>query len=458
MLATYLRGLLLSSLLLTPAAWPAPTVAEVDCSTHPLQDAIDAAHPGSVIRLTGWCEGHFTVDKDLTILGAPAVLSGIGDGTVLTLTNGTTPPLIYLKDLEIRNGGLGPTDLTAPMAAGGLLLLNSASEPLIAQLENVTIADNTLPGNDGDAFGACGVGTSGPVKLTLRNSAIINNGISNISLDGHVIGGLHLGLQGYLQLYNTELSGNFNLTDGGSSGGLECYGHCIMQGGHISDNETGSDSGSSGAGFTVWRDGFLLMEGVRVQDNRSSWDTSVAGGGVILGHAVLKHTQIRNNQLLGTGDTDGSGGLLVQGGVLEMMDSAIRGNWAPGVYHRGAAGLTVRGNARASLLRTTIRDNLASLSPTGANAGALLVSDDSQFYGNEVIIRNNEGQTGSVHIGEQARVILTGSRVQGNLGLITGGIWLDDTASPPGEVLLFNTSLINNTPDNCSGFTDPACL
>ncbi|MBW3164681.1 right-handed parallel beta-helix repeat-containing protein [Ferrimonas balearica] len=436
------------------AAFAADTV---DCASDSLQTAIDAAPAGTVLNLTGLCEGHFTIDKDLTLQGQPAVLSGTGNGAVLTLTNGSTAPRVTLRDLELRNGGQGATDPAALMNAGGLLLLNTASEPLLAQLERVTIADNTLPGNDGDAFGACGIGTAGPVQLTVLDSIISDNGIRNASLDRTVVGGILIGPQGRLTLVGSELSGNFNLTDGGGSGGLDCAGHCTMLGGSIHDNDTGSDAGSTGAGFTVQRDAFLLMDGVRVQDNRSDWDTAVAGGGVILGHAVLKNTDIRNNRIVPTGDTDGSGGLLVQGGVLEMIDGSLRGNLAPGSVHRGAAGLTVRSAAQASLLRTTIRDNQALAGPDGSNAGAVLVSDDSRFYGDALVIRANEGQAGAMRIGAGSRAVLNHSRVQSNVGLVTGGILLDGSASPVGEVLLFDTRVFGNSPDNCSGFSDPAC-
>ncbi|MBY5992392.1 hypothetical protein [Ferrimonas balearica] len=450
------RWLLLAILSSLSPALMAASADSVDCATEPLQGAIDAAEPGSVLTLQGLCEGHFTIDKDLTLKGASAQLVGIDDGPVLTLKNGATAPRVQLMDLTVRDGGASLYFTEDPFSAGGVLILNEVADPLVVLMDRITLTDNTVPANE-EATGAGGIATRGPVYLTIRDSVVSNNGVRNASLDRTIVGGILLGPQGRLVMFDTELLGNFNLTDGGGSGGLDCAGHCVMVGGQITDNQTGSDSTNSGAGFTVRQDGFLLMKGVGVQDNRSDWDTLVAGGGVVMGHAVLSDTQVRDNHLVPTGDSDGAAGLLVHGGVLEMVDSTVQGNRAPGIYHRGAAGLTASDRARVTLTRTAFRDNQAALTPSGTNAGAIMLSDDSRLSGSDVTVRQNGGQVGGIRVGEGTRLVLDGSRVQGNLGDQAGGIWRDSTASTPGEILLLDTRVFNNTPNDCSGFTSPAC-
>ncbi len=446
----------LSASLCAIPAFSAPSALEVDCAQQPLQAVIDAAEAGSVLTLTGQCDGHFTIDKDLTLRGSPAVLAGTGAGTVLTLRSAGNAPKVQLTDLTIRNGGGAQGAAEATLTAGGLLLLNALAEPMLVELNRVTIADNRLP-DDEEVSGAGGLATQGPVALAVREGAIVNNGIRNGNLDQFIVGGVLLGTEGDLVLFNTDLVGNFNLTDGGGSGGLDCAGHCIVLSGQIRENRSGQDSGGSGGGFTVRRGGTLLMQDVRVQDNESDWDTAAAGGGVILGQAVLRHTEIRDNRLSSSGDTQGAGGLLVSGGVLEMADSTLSGNRAPGVEHQGAAGLTADAGARVSLLRTIFRNNQASVEVTGRNAGALWLADGSQLAGREVMIRQNEGQTGGAYLGNGSRLVLIDSRVQGNLGAVAGGIWRDDAAELPGSLLLIDSRILNNDPDNCQGFTDPAC-
>src|SRR3954453_2619947 len=84
--------------LLAPAASAAPRtchVANLRAGTSSagaggnLQRAIDAADPGSTLRVTGRCVGTFAIDKRLTVRGrstdrfARPTLAGDGTGSVL---------------------------------------------------------------------------------------------------------------------------------------------------------------------------------------------------------------------------------------------------------------------------------------------------------------------------------------------------------------------------------------
>ena len=73
-------------------------------SANVLQDAIDKAPAGSILRLpAGVYEGKITIDKPLSIIGKEdgVIIDGMGEGTVIT----TEGSFITLKNLVIINSG-----------------------------------------------------------------------------------------------------------------------------------------------------------------------------------------------------------------------------------------------------------------------------------------------------------------------------------------------------------------
>jgi nitrous oxidase accessory protein len=85
-----------------------------------LQTAIAGSQPGDVLLLSaGTYPGPFVIDHSVTLQGVPgAVLDGMGQGTVVTLTGDD----ITLKGLEItRSGGRGE-DMDEPARQRDLCL------------------------------------------------------------------------------------------------------------------------------------------------------------------------------------------------------------------------------------------------------------------------------------------------------------------------------------------------
>src|SRR4051812_14835790 len=108
-----LAALVLSSLALAPSAG-----AAVDCFVKnksragtytDLQEAIDDANSGNVLRVKGTCTGTFDIDKNLRIRGGStnlATLDGNGEGTVVTVESTVHVVLGFLVII----GGLAAED------------------------------------------------------------------------------------------------------------------------------------------------------------------------------------------------------------------------------------------------------------------------------------------------------------------------------------------------------------
>ena len=79
-------------------------IITVQLAAHPLQEAIDRAPAGAVIRLSaGTLRGNLHIDKPLTLIGVPdsTRIEGEGNGTVITITS----PYVTLKNLTITHSG-----------------------------------------------------------------------------------------------------------------------------------------------------------------------------------------------------------------------------------------------------------------------------------------------------------------------------------------------------------------
>ncbi len=429
--------------LLSPAL-AAVSADPVDCATTPLQEAIDAAEPGSVLTLSGLCTGNFEIDKDLTLKGSPATLDGESQGPVLTVSGNATAPRVWLQDLTLQHGGTYVETLESNYSAGGLLLANAGSATMVVTLERVTLADNAFH-FDEDSAGAGGIATLGPVALTLRDTTLVRNGGIGPD-DNRVVGGIRLGALGQLVMFDSHLIDNENNGDGNGSGGIDCFGHCVILGGSMTGNYAGRDSAAGGA-FTVRTDGYLFLQDALIEGNRSDSFGSGAGGGAVFGRAEILGTRIQNNQ--GDGDRPTAGGLYVAGGSLLLQDSQLSGNAAG----NGSGGLTLdRSGASAQILDTQFNANQGEVGGIDLNSGTLLQASDVKLTRNQALV-------GAIRLGEAALLTLMESRVQNNRGEEAGGIQVVDPAQggAAGQVLLLDTRVFNNTPTDCSGFTDPAC-
>ena len=133
-----------------------------------LQEALDAARPGAVIKLgCGVYHGHFHIRKQVTLESADgrssAILDGDGSGIVLRVDGARS----RVRKLEVRNSGIDDTVLLFWRGSG---ILVTAPE---VRLDALLVTDN---GNGITARGAAG--------LRITNSEIRGNRHDGISLQG----------------------------------------------------------------------------------------------------------------------------------------------------------------------------------------------------------------------------------------------------------------------------------
>ena len=138
-------------------AGASPAGITVHCPTDNLQNAINAAAPGSTLLVDGTCTGNFYIDNDLTLSG-PATLDGGGVQTTYGATLNVIAGTVVLNNLVIQNG-VGIDGLGGGLWNGGQLTLNHS-----------TVTHNT-------AYGAGGVFNFG--QLTLNGSTVSNNTATN---------------------------------------------------------------------------------------------------------------------------------------------------------------------------------------------------------------------------------------------------------------------------------------
>ena len=136
-----------AALLLAPQAGAA--IVNVNCATQSLQAKIDAAAPGSTLRIKGTCVGRFTVLKNLTLDGNPhATLDGAQLGKTLSVI-GT--PTVLLTDLTITGGHYVQQNAQGggiPQPGGNLTL------------RRVTVTGNTVGGTSATTGSVTGAGIS----------------------------------------------------------------------------------------------------------------------------------------------------------------------------------------------------------------------------------------------------------------------------------------------------------
>jgi hypothetical protein len=197
----------------------APTVV-VNCPTDNLQNALNAAQPGSTIMVRGTCTGHFSIHvKDLKLVG-PATLDGGGVGPAPVLTvqdlSATLASLTIqrgLVDSPLAGGGIENSGGTLTIQASRVLNNNSGSGG--GGIDNEGHGVMTL--NDSQVSGNTAVVEGGGIRnfngtMTLNNSQVSKNTASGSSSTG---GGIANFASGTITLNHSQVSGNTAVVGGG---------------------------------------------------------------------------------------------------------------------------------------------------------------------------------------------------------------------------------------------------
>jgi len=166
-----------------------------------LQAAVNAAKAGDTLEVKGTCIGNTSVDKSITLSGVtnnafpgPPTLDGDEQGTVVTITAGTTT----IRNMTITNG-------KTPDFGGGIAARSGSSLVLI---------NSAVSGNSAGSSG--GIDSDGGT-VTLIGSTVSNNtaaGATNCQGLGSCAGGIW-NFGGTLTLIDSTVSGNTATRRGG---------------------------------------------------------------------------------------------------------------------------------------------------------------------------------------------------------------------------------------------------
>jgi nitrous oxidase accessory protein NosD len=234
--------------LLLATAWPvAATRSGSSCLvTSPghgkyssLQLAVEQAHSGATLTISGLCGSAAISGKDLALLGiSSAVIDGGGATVPLSVSDSTSS----IRNLTIQGAGenlAGVSLSAASLAVAGSTIRDNYVGLAVADDASLTISGSTVSGNDR------GIEAIGPVSIT--NSTVSDNAY---------------GLFGYgpLTITGSTFSGNYNA------------GVVVTTAGGAISNST-----ITGNGEGVSNTGVLTISGTTITGNGSSW---IDGGGL----------------------------------------------------------------------------------------------------------------------------------------------------------------------------------
>jgi hypothetical protein len=254
----------------------AATQVSVDCGAGAnLQAAINAANPGTILAISGTCDGTFTVGKNLVLKGvSAAVLDGQRAGTTLTVTTGK----VRVTKMTITGGN-------AADLGGGIR--NSGALTLI----RVGVTHNQT---GGAAAGILNEGTA-----VLQRTSVSGN----TTLD---VGGEGIWNQGTMTLDHSTVDGN--------PGGILNFSEAML----AMSFSTVSHNGSCPEPGGLWNAGTATIRFSTLANNHSC---NSAGGGIYnTGTVTIVNSTIAHN------NADEGGGGLLNFGTATIAATIIAGN------------------------------------------------------------------------------------------------------------------------------------
>jgi hypothetical protein len=482
---------------LASAGLPAqPALADTLCvgGTNPgcfasIQDAVDAAHDGDVIRVApGTYAGGITIDKSVELVGAGAGATTIeGGGPVITIGEflGSTRLNVSISELTI-SGGLTTSNLDSFVAEGGGVWIPLAAGNTSGA--TVTISKALITGNrvaPSTALPLCGFlcafasggGIANQGTLTVVGTRITDNVAGSTAADPSVAsyaaaGGIWNGFEGTLTLRHSFVTANRvavsppngRNTDGG---GIVSYRTLTIEDSVISDNSsdvTASVTGSfpvdaaeaNAGGLFLTPNSSTTITGSRINENgvrasNTAGDIQAESGGIDSdGSLTLRGSSVEGNTVAGSvpassgflAEAD-AGGIQVQG-VTTVSDSRIGNNslsaTSPTGTALGSGGGLFNLSASLTMERTTVTANNASATGVGGfNLGGGI--GNVQFGGGPPELTLTDS-------------VITANRLTASAGISSqgGGLYTADPFSGTSfPVTLIRTVIAGNKPDQCVG-------
>jgi uncharacterized repeat protein (TIGR01451 family) len=270
-----------------------------------VQDAIDDAAAGQLVKVAGYCLGQMTVAKPLTVRGGytltgwsaydgalnPATLDAALAGRVAALTSGT----VTIENLALINGRVSSAD------GAGV----SVSSGVTATLARARVANNIASGFNADGAGVANNGT-----LVISASVVASNILSGSS-SGRA-GGIFS--TGVLTLVNSSVLSNSHT--GGSSdkgGGLFASGALAIINTTFAGNR--ADGFAHQGGAIYFDSGSANLTNVTLTGNGVSGSSAI-GGGIFRNSGVMTLT----NTLLDANSGGNCAGSVVSAGYNLSSD------------------------------------------------------------------------------------------------------------------------------------------
>lgn len=307
-------------------------VCAIGCPYRSLQDAIDAASAGDTIRLCAETyAGSFTIDRDLTLIGAGAArtrLDGEESGRVLHVTGDAT---VTLQNLTITGGRVSGS--VPPAGDGGGIYNHGA-----VILRGVSVTTNFAFTHGGGIYNSGGTLTLLDGSLVSDNTAFTGGGglystggLVTLSAGSHVTrndvfisgGGIHQEVGTLTLEQESRVTRNISVTSGGGifvqDGTLD-----LQSGSRVSGNEARVGGAIAVEGGTV-----TLGGGSRLSDNEAAHGGGIFGSG---GQVTLQTgSRVSENKAVSSG-----GGITTIGAAITLEAGAIVcNNTSPGAQCAG---------------------------------------------------------------------------------------------------------------------------
>ncbi len=429
---------------------------------HAVQEAVDAAAGGGVVKVAGYCAGvemrdsltqTTYISKNLTIRGGyttadwttayPAIqptLDAQSGGRVLVIS-GTVE--VLLENLRVTNGRT-----TGNSEDGGGIRAVGAT---------VAISNSRVFSNSVTGAGSRGGGLYTDQGLTLTNTQFLSNTATNHG------GGLFA--LSTLTLTNTDFISNTATNDGG---GAYVLGAATLNGGSFERNIAASGGGLLAGGGTLTlanteflgntaqnSGGGLLATWTMTLTNTQFLSNTAQnnGGGMYYSSISISGGRLVNNYFENNGAGHGAG--LHLNGVVDIRTSAIVSNTAVisggGVYIAGGAAqvmtTTIGANSASTAgggvynLGTVVLTNTTVSTNTASNGGGLWNSGAMTLTRSSMVISNTTtGNGGGAYNQTGGALRLDGGRVQDNRAANGGGLYNKAALTLNGHLVYTNTT------------------